>query len=344
MKNRRLGVAASMGMLGVVSVLTGCGGGETAVVSFGYALEPTTGLPRGMKVITIEESTVGEATDPKWSDYVTTTMQQLVSDSKRRFGTDLEISDRRDTNATFDEADLRASGMSTGGPGGETGKLLAAQGSIRCHVNTFVDIDKGSSRQITAGSLIGAVASGGRYLRTEEVQEIRRNMTVQADFRLIDTANNKVWEQLPPTKYKFEDEKGGSPFLGGSADETDLESEDSIIEPLVTAAVRSFLSRLIKIHINVEETVESSGNEDCRRGVRLLRAEEFEDALGAFKLALDQSSNDHRAAFGAGVACEATGQFDEAMKYYKQACILDEEPIYMRARDRMKEFGDRAVK
>lgn len=344
MTSKRFGVVMSLGMLGFVSMLTGCGGGETAVVTFGYALEPTRGLPPGMKVITVEASTEGNATDSKWSDFVTTTVQQLVSDSKRRFGTEIEISDRRDTSATFDEADLQAAGMSTAGTSGAGGKLLAAQGTIRCNINTIVDVDKGRKRTFSAGSLIGAVASRGRYMSTEEVEETRRRMTVQADFRLIDTGNNKIWEQIPPTMFSHEDGKGVSPIFGTGSSETDFESEDAIIEPLLTMAIRTFLSRLIKIHVDVTEELESSSNKDCQRAVALMRAEEYESALGAYKLALDKSSSDHRATFGAGVACEATGRFDDALDYYKQAVILDESPRYIRARDRMKEFGARAVK
>jgi len=301
-----------------------------------------------MKVITVQASTAGETTDAKWADFATTTIQQMVSDSRARFGTDVRISDRRDTDATFDEADLSAAGMSTAKGGGSGGQILAAQGTIRCTINTKIDNIVGKQRTISGLSGHGygghGWGGGGGSVRTEEVDTITRNMTVQADFRLIDTANNEIWEQLPPTMYQRTDEEDSGFLFGSSKTEADLESSDAIIGSLVQDAVREFLSRVMKIRIEVSETLESSGNENCVTGVKMLRAEMFDEALSNFKLAMAESSDDHEAAFGAGIACEATGQFDQALKYYKLACAGDEDPKYARCRDRMKTYGARAVK
>jgi Flp pilus assembly protein TadD len=94
--------------------------------------------------------------------------------------------------------------------------------------------------------------------------------------------------------------------------------------------------------IDITMNVTSSRNEYCIRGVRLLRAEEFEGAYSNFIDALAQNPNDHRAAYGAGLACEASGRLDEALKYYKQACAGQENATYRDARDRMKAYADRA--
>jgi len=334
-------------MLLAVAALSGCAS-ESATVSFGYAVNPVKGLPRGMKVITVQASTAGETTDPKWSDFVTTTIQQMVSDSRARFGTDVRISDRRDTDATFDEADLSAAGMSTRKGGGSGGKILAAQGTIRCTVNTKIENIKGKHRTISGLSGHGygghGWGGGGGSISTEEVETITRNMTVQADCRLIDTANNEIWEQLPPKMFQRTDEEDSGFFFGSSKTEADLESSDAIIGSLVQDAVREFLSRIMKIRIEVTETLESSGNENCITGVKMLRAEMFEEALANFKLAIAEDADDHEAAFGAGIACEATGRFDEALKYYKLACVGDDNPKYARCRDRVKTYGARAVR
>ena len=57
-----------------------------------------------------------------------------------------------------------------------------------------------------------------------------------------------------------------------------------------------------------------------------------------------EDSNDHRAAYGAGVACEASGQYESALKYYKQACAGEDNRVYAYARDRMKSYGSRIRK
>ena len=72
-----------------------------------------------------------------------------------------------------------------------------------------------------------------------------------------------------------------------------------------------------------------------------LRAEGYEDAVALFKAALSDKGNDHRAAFGAGVACEAAGRYDEALSFYRRACAGRDDPAYREARDRMKTYGHR---
>ena len=100
-------------------VVTGCASRERALVTFNYVVEPERSLPPGMKTIAIQPAKVGAATDEKWSQMCATVLQALINESRSRFGTPVTVSDRRDTQVTFDEADLAASGMSTreGGSG-----------------------------------------------------------------------------------------------------------------------------------------------------------------------------------------------------------------------------------
>jgi len=114
-----------------------------------------------------------------------------------------------------------------------------------------------------------------------------------------------------------------------------------LLATLVERGAREFISRLMPCRIEIEAEVESSRHENCVRGVKLLRAEDYEGAASNFKLALQDNPDDSRAAFGAGIACEASGQYKDALKYYKQACMGAEDATYRDARDRMKTYGDR---
>ena len=129
-------------------ISAGCQSVERAPVSFSYAVEPERGLPPGMTVLTVMPATLGPTTDEKWSDLCATTVQQLINESRNRLGTAVTVSDRRDTQVTFDEADLAAAGMSTkrGGSGGE---LLAAQGAILSNINVKVEKHIGKQRTIS---------------------------------------------------------------------------------------------------------------------------------------------------------------------------------------------------
>ena len=73
----------------------------------------------------------------------------------------------------------------------------------------------------------------------------------------------------------------------------------------------------------------------------MLRAEAFGDAVAMFRAALSDNPNDHHAAYGAGVACEMSGKYDDALSFYRQACGGEDDPEYREARDRMKAYGHR---
>ena len=63
--------------------------------------------------------------------------------------------------------------------------------------------------------------------------------------------------------------------------------------------------------------------------------------LAQFKMALADDPQDDRAAFAAGVTCEMLGRYDDALRYYKQACVMENEPEYLEAKKRMDENKDR---
>ena len=341
---RNCGTALACGLL-CLSMLAGCASPETAVVNFSYVVEATRGLPAGMKTITIMPAKLGPTTDEKWSEMCVTIMNSLVNESRNSFGTALEVSDRRDTQVTFDEADLAAAGMSTGTPGAG-GRLEAAQGAILSKIDVKIERHMGKQRTLSGLSFLGGGGRhwghGGGDIRTQEVQTVTRNITVIAAFKLLDTATNKVWEYYAPKTFQATDRTKASPIFGSSRTEAELTPTDRIIATLVERAAREFISRLMPCRIDIATNITSSRNESCIRGVRLLRAEDFEGAYSNFVDALVQNPDDHRAAYGAGLACEASGRPDEALKYYKRACAGQENATYRDARDRMKVYADRA--
>ena len=340
---RNCGTALACGLL-CLSMLAGCASPETAVVNFSYVVEATRGLPAGMKTITIMPAKLGPTTDEKWSEMCVTIMNSLVNESRNSFGTDITVSDRRDTQVTFDEADLAAAGMSTAAPGAG-GRLAAAQGAVLSNVNAKIERHTGWQRTLSGLSVWGG---GGRYwghgggnVRTDQVETTTRNITVQTEFKLVDTANNRVWEHYLPKTYRGTERTKASPLFGSSKTEAELTPTDAIIATLVERGAREFISRLMPCRIDVEAQVSSSSNPCCAEGVRLLRAEDFDGALSSFRAALKKNSNDHRAAYWAGVACEASGRYAEALKFYKKACAGQNDPTYREARERMKAYADR---
>jgi hypothetical protein len=329
--------------------LTGCAPTERAIVEFSYVAQPSRGLPPGMRTIAVMPAKIGPNTDPKWSDLCATVMHNLVNEARNSYGADVVVSDRRDTQVTFDEADLAAAGMSTK-RGGRGGQLLAAQGAILSNINVKVEKHVGRQRTLSGISLWGGGGHGwhhgwghgGGDIDTSEVETVTRNMTVQTEFKLVDTGNNRIWEHYAPKTFRATDRTKASPIFGSSHTEAELTPRDAIIATLVEKGARAFISRLMPCRVDVEAEVVSSRNTCCIRGVKQLRAEAFEDAVFSFKNALADNPDDHRAAYGAGVACEASGQYDDALRFYKQACAGKESRVYREARDRMKIYGSRA--
>lgn len=331
-------------MTALVVALTGCASSEVANVSFSYNVTAAKGLPPGMKTIAILPAKVTDTTDPKWSDMATTILAGLVNDSRNTFGTDLIVTERRDTNAVFDEADLSAAGMSTK-QGGTGGKLISADGYVLGKINVKIEKHKGKKRTISGLSLSGFGGNGWRggsgSVRTSEVETVTRNMTVQTEFKLIDTGNGRVWEHYAPRTYSRTDATKASAFFGSSQTEAELTPQDKIIYALVERGARDFIAQLMPCRVDVDAVVTSSNNAECIQGVKMLRAEAWDAAISHFKAAVAENSDDHCAAFGAGVAYEASGQFNDAIKYYKKACAGQDNPDYRDARDRMKQYRGR---
>ncbi|MBU0717223.1 MAG: hypothetical protein KJ749_03165, partial [Planctomycetes bacterium] len=327
-----------------LAMLAGCAGSERALVSFSYVVQPTRGLPEGMTTLAIMPAKLGPTTDAKWSDMCVTIMNSLVNESRNSFGTPINVSDRRDTQVTFDEADLAAAGMSDGSPG-QGGRLEHIQGAILSNINVKIEKHVGKQRTLSGLDLWGGGGhgwgQGGGDFETEEVETVMRNVTVQTEFKLVDTANNRVWEHYLPRTYKSTERTKASPIFGSSQTEAELTPTDGIIATLVERGAREFISRLMACRIDVEAEVESSANANSVDGVKLLRAEEYAGAISHFRTALVEKPNDHRSAFGAGVAAEASGKYNDALRFYKQACAGHDSPVYRDARDRMKAYADR---
>ncbi len=344
MRNRAslmFSLACGAAMLAAV----GCGGKERATVNFSYNVQPTKGLPAGMHVLYIEPAKVGETTDRKWSELAVAIMKDLVSESASAFGTKVVLADRRDAQVTFNEADLAAAGMSTGSGTPEGGKLLGAQGAILSTIN--VKVDEKIGKQATISNIFAAGGGGNRSgfgaldLQTREVDTVTRTMSVQCEFKLLDTANNRQWDYLAAGPYTSTERTKASPIFGSSQTAAALTPEDRIIGTLVQQCAREFISRLMPIRLRVEAEVESSSNKNSAMGVRFLRAQSWEQALASFQQALSENANDDRSAYGAGVAAEAMGQLDKALGYYRTACALRQSAIYMEARDRMNAYASR---
>lgn len=339
--------SASIPMMALAgAMLAGCAT-EQATVRYSYVVEPNKGLPPGMKTVYIEPAQIGPNTDPKWSDLCATKMRSLIQESVDDFGTQLAVTDRRDTDVTFSEADLAAAGMSDR-RGGSPGQLMAADGAVKMNINVKEELEEKKDRTLDITGLAGGGGhgwgAGGVQGETREVSGYKRTLTVQTEFKLLDTANNRVWALKSRTQIGTEETRQASPLFGSSRGVGDLSPADQIISALVDQAAREFVSELVPCRIDVVANVQSSSSKECAEGVRMLRGGMYNEAIAMFDQAIMKDAKDHRAAFGAGVAAEASGQYDRAMGYYQRACVGSNNPVYQDSKARVEAYGKRVQK
>lgn len=349
MLRRKLMLAPAL-LAACAAAVAGCGAKEKAVVQIHYELQPDKGLPLGMKglavaQVTAETGSGGEAIDEvKWQEIVGEMMHRRLTVANEKHGLGLTIADRASTKDVMTEKDLALAGISEGAETAARTKLVDVQGLIRGRVIIKVEKHVGRGRTIKAMDMFGYGGYGGRGGRidTEETTSISRTVTVQPSFHLVDASTGKDWYTwTPDAPFQQSDEEKPSMLFGSGKTEADLDPRDHIVARCIEEAVFEFTSHLIPIDYDFAIEVESSGNEDCAEGVKLLRAEEYDTALEAFQRALAEDDEDHKAVFCAGVACEALGRFDDALSFYKQACMGSNRAQYVEARDRVKQLKDR---
>jgi len=317
----------------------GCSSSERATALVTYTVTPDVGLPPGMSSVAVLDSTVNEATDTKWSEMAANYIQHLVQESNQKYGTSLQVADRKQTSRVMTESELSASGMAASENPGATAKLLGVQGLVMSEINIKTRVDAGRQRTVSAMDVFAYGGShyggGGGGVDTEEVETATRNITVQTDFKLVDSATGKNWVTYSPKAYSQTDRTKASPFFGSSKTEAEMTPRDEIIAAAVEQGARVFVSRFIPCEVTHEIEVESSGNEACIQGVKYLRGDMNAEAHAQFRAAIAEDPDDDKAVFAAGVACELLGRHAEALDYYKRACVLKAEPQYLDAKNRL---------
>ncbi len=328
MNGRTLTVLAVVGLMAASLGASGCkgggGGGEVALVSVSYTVQPTMKLPAGLKTVAVLDADTTDDAEKKWSKLAANMISGLLKNASAKDDVKLTIVDRDNLKKTMAEKDLALAGLVDGAQAAQAAKLVRAQGIVASAINVKVEKHTGKKRTISAANVYAWARGGGGGVDSEEVEKISRNITVQCHFRLLDAANNKVLiDHVSPTLRKT-DETKPSPFFGSSQTEAELTPRDKIIGELVEKEVRRFIGRFMKIKIEETFEVQSSKNKSCATGVKMLAASDYDQAIEMFKAAIAASEEgDAYASFGMGAAYEAKGQLDEALKHYRTALRVD---------------------
>lgn len=184
-----------------------------------------------------------------------------------------------------------------------------------------------------------SAGGGGLTIKTRDVEEISRSLTVQCSFTLIDVATGQALLQYSPPPFRKQDRRSPDFFFGSLMGEKDLDPVDHFIGELVERATQEFVSMLVPVQVQYtyELTARRSASEEA---LRALRADDYDRALAGLERNLIKYSDDHECMFAAGVVCELMGRPQEALQWYRRALSTkgvdsDEERVYSAAKDRL---------
>lgn len=352
---------AGVAVLPLYILNTGCASAskETYNATISYVLQPTQQLPEGVHQLAILDQGVkvdvsgDEARSKKWAKICADMMEQMILDSQQKYGTQLSLAKRRDTEKVMAEQDLKAAGLTQDSAAGATGKLSDVQALITSDLNIQVETNKSKKTTIDVTSLYGGGGHGwghgGGTLNAREADAISRNITLQCKFSMIDATTSKSLFEYAPKPLRKHDSKKPSPVFGRSSGEADLDPVDMYIGELVEQGTREFISTFAPCQVEYNYELTSGSSKESADGIRALRADNYEGAMSLLQTAVQNDANDHRSAFALGVASELTQDWEGALKWYRQAASMpdlddSEMAMYLAAKERVAAHKDRIQK
>jgi hypothetical protein len=340
-------VIYAFSIVGLTLMLPACGGAskEEAVVQIRYEFDADKGLPPGLTSLAVAPMECDAPDEDKWQEIATEMMHRKIAVSNEKNNLGLTLADRKNAQKIIEEKDAIRAGLVEGTAAQEAAKLVGVQALVMGRVIIKVEVHKGKGSTVSAISGFAGRYFGGGSASSEERESISRNVTVQVTFRLLDSANGKDWFSWTPDKpFMVSDKKKPGPFFGSSKTEADLTPRDMLVAQCVEEAVTEFVSHLMPTDYEFALQLESSSNENCALGVQRIRAEDFEGAAASLKQAIAEDPQDGRALFALGVVQEVTGDYENALVNYRNACAIENMPEYLEARDRVKNYKDRVKK
>jgi tetratricopeptide (TPR) repeat protein len=330
-------------VVGVALVLPACGGGkEEAVVQLRYQVSAKRGFPPGLKSLAVLPMDCDAEDESRWQEMATAMMHRQIAMGSEANGLGLTLADRMNAARVLEERSGIQAGIIEGSDAQAAAKLMGVDALVMGRVIIKVEVLKGKKSTITGIPGLtnpGSVRPGRSGIETEERDTVKRNATIQVTFRLLDATTGKDWFTWAPDRPVMVTHEAAPGLLfGQSKGEGDLDPLDGLVAAAVEEAITGFVSQFMPTEREFSIAVESSGNEQCALGVQRIRAEDYEGAEAALKLALEEDPEDERGLFALGVVYEVQGRYEEALRAYRDAYALDDDRKFRAARDRVKGF------
>ena len=85
-------------------------------------------------------------------------IESMLANSSTRFGSGVQVAERRLTRQILQERDLKLAGLVDASTAEQAGKLLAVQGLIASRITITIDTQKTRKSAVDWGSVMGAMA------------------------------------------------------------------------------------------------------------------------------------------------------------------------------------------
>lgn len=319
-------------VLAMLVLVGGCGPKKpTATVAFSYTDAPREPLSEQYSNITVYDATMqgdtNEYDQNKWAKNTADMVRFYLQEARERHGLPIQVVDRAHGKLALGEQDLADAGLTDDrGDIGSSG-LEGIDALITSDITVKIDKQKGKRRTVDAMSVAAFAGrswgGGGGSIRTTEVDEEARNITVSCQFQLKDPKGNRMIVSHSTRPSQEYTETKASPFFGSSKTERNMPPRDQVIGAMIEKHVLDFLGKFLPVTTVAEVVVKAGDHEMSIAGVKIMvyadSPGEFERALGLLKQAIAEKDDDHRSQFAAGVCCEWLGRIPEARRYYKQA-------------------------
>ena len=323
----------SLTMIGLTAMIlaVGCGPSATARVHFSYVESPSQPLsPEYSKIAVYDATMMGDTNEydqNKWSKMTADMLRYYLQQARERHGMSVQVVDRQHLDKAAGEQDLADAGLTEDRRGTGSSGFEGVDAVLTSDITVKIDKQRGSGRTVDAMSVAAfagrAWGGGGGSIRTTEVAEEARNITVSCQFQLKDASGNRMLvthSSLPRQDYV---ETNASPFFGSSKTEKNMPPRDKVIGDMIEQHMFDFLGKFVPVSKEFDVEAKSSRHEMSVAGVRALNRaatdSDYQQALDMLKQAIAEAPDDHRSHFAAGVCCEKLGNMAEARRHYKTA-------------------------
>jgi len=165
---------------------------------------------------------------------------------------------------------------------------------------------------------IGKLLDGDPDTKTVYVEKKTMLAGVTVAMSMIDKKGYTIISKTVSRQFNSEADRRGRFFRGASRSADELPAEGAVIDNLVDQCVEEFCKELLP-YTRTDEVEVLADNEQLRRGVEFLRAEQLDMAQEQFEQALAADPASDKAVHNIGVVYELRDDHRKALTYYQRA-------------------------